>query len=124
MCIDFKKLAKSFHYAGRGFYYVLKNEQNFRVQLFLGLLAIAIGIFFRIKLWEIVALIFSISLVLILELVNTIFERFIDILRPRVHSYVQIIKDIMAAAVLVASLCALVLGILVFAPRIIDLISR
>jgi diacylglycerol kinase len=53
---------------------------------------------------------------LILELVNTIVERFVGLLEPRVHTYVAIIKDLMAAAVLIVSITAVIISCLVFFP--------
>jgi diacylglycerol kinase len=58
----------------------------------------------------------SIMAVLVLESLNTIFEHLSDILKPRLHDYVRIIKDIMAATVLITSLGALVVGIIIFWP--------
>ena len=48
-------------------------------------------------------------------------EKIVDILRPRIHSYVEIIKDMMAAAVLIASIGAAIIGVLIFYPYILAL---
>ena len=73
-------------------------------------------IFFSVTLYEAIILTIAIMFVLILELVNIIFERLVDMLQPRIHHYAEIIKDLMATAVLVASAGALIVGILVFYP--------
>ncbi len=114
--IDSKRLVKSFRYAFRGFWFVFKNEQNIRIHLLISLAVIVLMLYFQVELWQAIILFLVIILVLILELINTIFEKLADILRPRIHFYVQVIKDIMAAAVLVASVGAVVTGILIFAP--------
>ena len=62
--------------------------------------------------------------VLVMELFNTILERVVDILKPRVHPYAQLIKDIMAATVLIASIGAIVVGITIFYPYIKELFLR
>jgi len=72
--------------------------------------------YFRVKPWETVALVLVIVSVLVLELLNTIFEHLSDILKPRLHHYINIIKDLMAAAVLLASLGAIVVGLIIFWP--------
>ena len=57
--------------------------------------------------------------VLIMELINTIMERVVDILKPRVHPYVRLIKDLMAASVLLASILAVIVGLIIFIPYIL-----
>ena len=114
--LDFKKLVRSFRYAFRGFWYVFKNEQNVRLHLIASLLVIILMIYFQVTLWQAVILFLVMTMVLVLELINTIFERMTDILRPRIHYYVEVIKDIMAATVLVSSIGAVIIGILIFAP--------
>ena len=73
-------------------------------------------IYFQVSLWQAIILILVIASVLVLELINTIFEKMVDILRPRIHYYAEVIKDVMAAAVLVTSIAAVIVGILIFAP--------
>lgn len=116
--LDIKKLFKSFRFAARGVFYVIKNEQNFRIQLFVAVVVVALAIYFKVEQWQAVALSMLIGAVLILELVNTIFEKISDMLQPRIHHYVAIIKDIMAAAVFIASFGALVIGVIIFWPHV------
>lgn len=119
--MNFFAFAKSVRYAYRGFCYAWKNEQNFRIQLCVSLVVVFFMIFFHVSLLEAVALIGIIALILILELVNTIFEKLVDILKPRMHTYASIIKDMMASAVLVASTAAVLIGVMIFFPYIRDL---
>ncbi len=114
--IKTNKLFSSFKYAIRGLRLVIKEEQNFRIQLLVSLAVVILMILLRVALWQAIVLVLVIGLVLVLELINTIFERMVDMLKPRIHSYVEVIKDIMAAAVLIASIGAVVVGILVFWP--------
>lgn len=114
--VNLRGLARSFQYAFKGFWYVVKNEQSFRLHLFASLIVVILMVYFSVKLWEAIILFLVITLVLVLELINTIFEKMIDVLKPRIHYYVEVIKDIMAAAVLVASIGALIVGILIFGP--------
>ena len=116
--INFRSLVKSFQYAIKGFWYVFNNEQSFRLHLLATAVVLLFMIYFQVKLWEAVILFLVIIIVLVLELINTIFEKMVDILKPRIHFYAEVIKDIMAATVLVASIGALVIGILIFAPYI------
>jgi diacylglycerol kinase len=116
MIINFKSLKNSFSYALKGIGQVFREEQNFRIQIFIGFIVLVFGIYLRIEIWKAIVLILVIASVLVLELINSIFERLVDMLKPRIHAYVQAIKDIMAAAVLIASLGAVVIGILIFGP--------
>ncbi len=109
-------MIKSFRYAFKGLATVFNEEQNFRIQIIAALVVFILMFVLGTKNWEKVALILVICLVLVLELINSIFERMVDMLKPRVHFYVEAIKDIMAAAVLLASLTALAVGLIIFIP--------
>jgi diacylglycerol kinase len=115
-----KKFTRSVLHAVRGFRYVL-GEQNFRVQVASSLVVIFFVLFFGLRVWEAVALVMMIILVLVLEIINSIFERVMDILEPRVHPYAKIIKDMMAAAVLIASIGAVFVGVVIFWPYFVNL---
>lgn len=93
-----------------------REEQNFRVQSVAALISFALAAYFRITRTELFFLVLVSMLVLVLELLNTIFERFTDFFSPRLQAIAGTIKDIMAAAVLMASLGAFVIGILIFWP--------
>jgi len=117
--IDFKKLFKSFKYAFRGFWFVFKSEQNIRIQLIASVVVIIFMIYFQVTLGQAIILFMAMTLVLVLELINTIFEKMVDMLRPRIHYYAEVIKDIMAATVLISSIGSIIIGILIFAPYIL-----
>jgi len=116
--INIRSLIKSFAYAWRGLLYAIKREQNFRIHIIATVIMIILMLFFGVTMMEAVILTIVILLVIILELVNIIFERLTDIVQPRIHHYAEVIKDLMATAVLVASVGALVVGILIFYPYI------
>ena len=95
---------------------VFVEEQNFRLQIIAGAVVLILARYLEIKIWELIVLILLISLVLILELFNSIMERLMDIFKPRLHSYVMDIKDIMAGAVLLAAICSIIIGLIIFIP--------
>jgi len=113
---NIKKLFRSFGHAFRGLKYMLRNEQNFQLEVLIGFFVMMLMFVFDIRGVEKVALFLVIFSVLAMEIINTIFERVVDILKPRVHPYAQLIKDIMAAAVLIASIGAVVIGFIIFYP--------
>jgi len=117
-----KRLFKSFKYAFKGFLIVLKEEQSFQIQLIVGAGVISLIFYFNIKPWEAMLLILLVIAVLVLELINSIFERIIDVLKPRLQLYVEEIKDIMAATVLLSSFVAAIVGIMIFWPYVKNLL--
>ncbi|MFH1536511.1 MAG: diacylglycerol kinase [Patescibacteria group bacterium] len=119
--VNFKRLLSSFKFAAKGIIYALKNEQNFRIFIVAGVIVVFLMFVFDLDLWKKIGLIALICSLLVLELINTIFEKIIDILRPRIYSYVEVIKDMMAAAVLIASIGAAIIGTMIFYPYILAL---
>ena len=114
--MNVKRLGRSFKWAMQGLLYVARTEQNFRVELLIGLAALYAAFYIGIDAWRMVVLVMMVALVLVLECVNTIIELMVDMLKPRTHRYAQIIKDIMAASVLISSIAAVIIGILLFYP--------
>lgn len=108
---------RSLRYALSGFRFVWR-ENNFKIQTLIGLLVIVLMFVFHLSRLEKVALLICIVSVLVLESLNTIFEHLSDLLKPRLHDYVKIIKDIMAATVLITSLGAVIVGLIIFWPYI------
>jgi len=108
---------RSLRYALAGFRFVWR-ENNFKIQIIIGLVVIILMFVYHLSRLEKVALLITIVAVLVLESLNTIFEHLSDILKPRLHDYVKIIKDIMAATVLITSLGAVVIGLIIFWPYV------
>ncbi len=119
---SFRRLFKSFKYALRGFLIVLREEQSFQIQMIAAMAVIFLIFFFNLRLWEAALLLLLILTVLVLELINSIFERLVDVLKPRLSQYVKEIKDIMAAAVLLASVVSIIIGAMIFWPYFGNLI--
>lgn len=112
------QFAKSLTCAFRGIVHILKNEKNFQNELVIAFIVIIAMIYFQITRTETVALVIVIAGVLIMELLNTVVERVVDILKPRIHPYARLIKDLMAAIVLISAIFAVVIGLIIFLPHI------
>jgi diacylglycerol kinase len=108
------KLKKSFGYAVRGIGLVFRSEQNFRIQVSVGIFALFLGLFLGISALKFIFLASVITLVLVLECLNTAVEYIADMLKPRLSDHVKMVKDIMAGAVLLASLLSIIIGIWIF----------
>ncbi len=111
-----KRLFKSFKYAIRGLVKTFREELNLKIQTIIAILVIILGIYFNITQFEWLVLILVIGLVILMEVVNSAVERITDVLKPRINSYVKEIKDIMAAAVMLASVMAVIVGLIIFWP--------
>ncbi len=112
---------RSFVFALRGILMVWHEERSFQVQV-IGAIAVTVLMFlFQLKPWEYIIISILMALVLVLEIMNTVAERFVDMVKPRMHSYVGAIKDMMAGAVLIMSITAAIVGGIIFFPHIIQL---
>jgi diacylglycerol kinase len=116
-----KGRAQSFAHAGRGFYLLCLTQWNFRIHLITGLGAICLACYFRLSAVEWLVLIAAIALVLTAEALNTALERMVDLLEPERHPVARDAKDLAAAGVLMASLLALIVGVILFGPRVLGL---
>ena len=113
---------KSFSYAWRGIVYVFQNEQNFRIQSGIASLVVIAMFLFQLTRSEMVVVLLLVLLVLILELLNSALEKFIDLLKPRLHLHIGVVKDIMAAMVLLAGFGAILIGGIIFSPHMVELL--
>jgi len=113
-----KQRLRSFPFAFNGLKILLREEHNARIHLVAAILAIIAGFGFKISSMEWLAVIFAIGLVFALELVNSALENLADFLHPDKHESIKKVKDLAAAAVLVAAMCALVVGLLIFVPKL------
>ena len=121
--IKLRRLFKSFNYAFRGLVKTFKEEQNLRLQSLAGLLVVLLACFFQVSRFEWCLLILVISLVVLMEIINSAVERITDVLKPRINGYVKEIKDIMAAAVMVASLIAVIMGLVILGPYFVNFLN-
>lgn len=115
------RFLKSFADAGKGLGHVFRSEQNFRIQCVLGFFVLIASFIFPLFVWERIVVILLVLLVLLIEILNTVFEYFSDLLKPRLNHYIGIIKDVMAGAVLLTSLVAMVVGLMIFYPHLASL---
>ena len=116
-----RKRAHSFVYAFRGIFYTLRTQHNFWIQLALMLLALVLGFVYDIGRMEWIAIAAVSGLVLSLEIINTAIETFLDNQYPGQDKKIGLVKDLAAGAVLMASIAALVVGLLIFIPKIFAL---
>jgi diacylglycerol kinase len=111
-------LPRSFTHALRGVRTCFASERNFRFQVAAGLLAVSASFALPVLPWQRIAVWFVVMVVLVLELVNSSMERLVDLVKPQLHESARDIKDLMAAAVLMSSFFAVLIGLMIFLPSI------
>jgi len=116
-----KKRIRSFGYAINGLKILVKEEHNARIHLFVTLCVVLAGALLRISAIEWVAVVFAIGLVIALEAVNSSIENLADFVSPEKHHWIKKIKDLAAAAVLVGAIASVIVGLIVFVPKILNL---
>ena len=113
---------KSFKYAFNGLNFVFKTQINFKIHLVAAIFAIASGIWLKINYFEWLILIIVIFFVLIAETFNTVVEKIMDYINPDFDEKIGIIKDLAAAAVLLAAILSIIVGLIIFLPKLLQLI--
>ncbi|HEY2722169.1 MAG TPA: diacylglycerol kinase family protein [Chitinophagaceae bacterium] len=111
---------RSFRYAYAGLNAFFSTQHNSIIHLFATIAVLMASVFFRIDKTEIFAIIFSVGLVWSSELFNTAVEKLADLVSQEFDPRIKFIKDVSAAAVLLSSLAALIVGVIIFLPKILS----
>lgn len=118
-----KKRLKSFTYAFSGLKTLFREEHNAWIHAATTVLVITAGLLFRISEIEWIAVILCIGLVIGAEAFNSAIERIADMVQPERDMRIKTIKDLSAGAVLACAITAAIIGVMVFLPKIIKLLS-
>lgn len=116
-----KKFLNSFTYPIKGLKYAYRNEQNLAFDCFMAIFVIVMGIIFKISVVEWAFLIFTVGLVISAELFNTAIEAVVDLVTEEYHPLAKVAKDTSAAAVFILAIVAVIVGIIIFLPKVISL---
>lgn len=108
-------------FAINGLKNVFVNERNFKIHLLMGLIVMLISIYLKLSYIEWVMIILVIGLVLITEIINSAIEKLIDYVKPEIHPTAKVIKDTMAGAVLISAIVSILVGTMIFIPKLITL---
>ena len=119
---DFQKTARSIRHALRGILYAYAHERNFRIETVAAVGTGAAALILPLSSAERAAIFLVIAIIFALEILNTAFERAMDIMKPGIHPYVKVVKDLAAGAVLIVSLLSVVIGAVIFIPHIAALL--
>ena len=111
---------QSFNFAFEGIIHVLRTQRNMRIHFGIAVAVLIAALAVGVGRLELIALLISISLVLIAEMINTALEAGIDVATTSFDPLAKLAKDIAAGAVLIATVNAVAVGYLVFVERIKD----
>jgi len=109
---------KSFKYAFNGLKLFFIHEHNGRVHLCAAISAIGLSFYLKLSALEWMAILGVISAVFVAEILNSAIEKLADVVSPDFHPKIKIVKDLAAAAVLVAACLALAVGVIIFIPKL------
>ncbi len=118
MKFSFKRLLKSIFNAFQGIKYAF-SQQSFFLMFLIAIGILILSFWLRISYFEWLITIFLIGFILSLEMLNTVLERTLDFLEPYISDKIRMIKDLIAGAVFLACLTALILGLMIFLPKIL-----
>ena|SRR3989338_2562012 len=114
-----KKFMRSFKYARAGVEHIMRTQRNIWIHFFAGLAVLLAAFWLRISPAETAIIVLTIAFVIVTEMINTAVEEIVNLVKPEPHPLAGLVKNIAAGAVLVASAGAVVIGILIFIPRVI-----
>lgn len=121
----FKKhnILGSFVYAFRGLRDAIREEPNLQIHCAAAITAYILGILLKLNMTEWAIIVLTTSFVFLMELLNTTLETIVDIVSPEIREKARIAKDVSAAGVLFAALTSVVIGLLIFLPKLLNLLT-
>ena len=105
-------------FAWNGFRYVVKTQFNFRLQLSIAVITLLVAAFLKLSVIEWSLILLCIGTVLTLETVNTAIEVFVNMVQPEYAPTAGLIKDLSAAAVFISAGVSVVIGLIIFLPKV------
>ena len=114
---------RSFGYAFRGWWHVLRTQQNAWIHAVISTAVIIVSLWLKLSARDLAVLLITIAMVWAAEFFNTAIEAVVDLASPVQHPLAKVGKDVGAAAVLIAALAAIGVGLLILGPPLWEQIS-
>jgi diacylglycerol kinase (ATP) len=114
----------SFNYAFEGIIHALRTQRNMRIHFAIAVVVLILALVVNVSKIELIALLISITFVLVAEMINTALEGAIDVATTSFDPMAKLAKDIAAGAVLLSTINALAVGYLVFSGKVADRSAR
>jgi diacylglycerol kinase len=118
------KFFESFTHAWNGMIYAFQTQRNARVHVALALVALTLGVALRLSAMEFAVIILAIVAVIAAEMINTVAEAIVDLVTDTYHPLAKIAKDVAAGAVLWSAIGAVAVGIVIFGPHLLSLLTH
>ncbi len=109
----------SFGYAFSGLRYCFRTQRNFRIHLAIAIAIALLGIFLSLTWVEWAVFAMMVVLVLAAEMINTMIEALVDLVTVEYHPLAKVAKDVAAGVVLLTAIGAVVVGVLIFLPKLL-----
>ena len=120
---DKRKFSGSIKYCLEGINFVITNESNFKKEIVIGIIALLLSYILKISRIEFIIILIMIALVLTSEIINTSIEKVVDLYTKDYNNLAKIAKDVSAGSVLVMSIFSLLVGVIIFLPKIINVLG-
>jgi diacylglycerol kinase len=117
-----KKFFKSFNFAFQGIIFAWKSGRNIKIQFFFFLLSLIFSIILKVSKNEFLIILLISGTIISLEMINTSIEKLADVVSPEFNKNIKQVKDIAAGAVLFLSFISLLIGFIIFFPKILRFI--
>lgn len=115
----FRSRARSFRYAFSGWWFVIRTQKNAWIHAVISVIVILLALWLRVSLQDMAVLVLTIAVVWTAEFLNTAVEAVVDLASPQIHPLAKIGKDVGAAAVLIAALASIIIGLLIMGPPLL-----
>jgi diacylglycerol kinase len=109
---------RAFQYAFAGWWYVIRSQRNAWIHIVISVFVIVLSMWLKLSTQEWAIIILTIAMVWTAEFINTAIEAVFDLTSPNHHPLARVGKDVGAAAVLIAALSAVVIGLLILGPAL------
>lgn len=119
-----KRHTISFKHAFDGLWWSLKTQPNYKIHFFLSIISLAAAFYFKISYFELLIILFSITVGLVVETINTGLEQTTDAIDKKIREDIKIAKDVAAAAMLIFAIGSTLIAGIIFIPRIISLFFK
>lgn len=107
-----------------GLGFVMSNEDNFKREIILAILTLIASVILKVSRIEFIIIVIIIALVIVCEIINTAIEKVVDLYTKEYNETAKVAKDVSALAVFTMCFFAVIVGVIIFVPKIIELIGR
>jgi diacylglycerol kinase len=116
---SWKERFASFQFAWQGIRYFFQSEHNAWIHAGLSVICLVLAVLLQASKMEWLLLVFVITLVWTMEIINTAIEKTMDFISLEKHPQIKLVKDLAAAAVLIAAVAAFIVGTIIFLPKLL-----